>query len=77
MYKRQYWDRDTWKYVIKYGLKLSEDFIAHVMSEEGETFLQSVSGEDSWQERLQDLKQQKNTLCLLPDDAGDISLEEF
>lgn len=47
------------------------------MSEEGETFLQSVSGEDSWQERLQDLKQQKNTLCLLPDDAGDISLEEF
>lgn len=74
---KYYWDRDTWKYVVKYGLKLSEDFIAHVMSEEGETFLQSVSEEDSWQERLQDLKQQKNTLCLLPDDAGDILLEEF
>lgn len=74
---KYYWDRDTWKYVVKYGLKLREDFIAHVMSEEGEAFLQSALGEDLWQERLQDLKQQKNTLCLLPDDAGEISLEEF
>ncbi|MFG6369530.1 MAG: hypothetical protein K1W16_14180 [Lachnospiraceae bacterium] len=72
-----YWDRDTWKYVVKYGLKLPEDFIVHVMSEEGEAFLKSMSGKDSWQEQLEELKQQKNTLCLLPDDAGDSSLEAF
>ncbi len=74
---KYYWDRDTWKYVVKYGLKLPEDFITHVMSEEGEAFLQSAIGTDSWQEQLQELKQQKTTLCLLPDDAGDISFDAF
>ena len=33
------WDRDTWKYVVKYGLELPQEFIDHVMSEEGTRFM--------------------------------------
>ena len=75
---KYYWDRDTWKYVIKYGLKLPADFVEHVMSPEGEAFLKGFAARnDSWQDWIQEMKQEKNTLCLLPEDAGDIPLEEF
>ena len=75
---KYYWDRDTWKYVVKYGLKLPKDFVDHVMSPEGEAFLKEFAAQnDSWQNRIQEMKQAKNTLCLLPEDAGDILLEKF
>lgn len=72
------WDRDTWKYIVKYGLKVPQDFIDHVMSEEGEAYLrQSAEKNDSWSRRIADWKQEENTLCLLPEDAGDMGLEDF
>ncbi len=72
------WDRDTWKYVVKYGLKLPQDFIDHVMSDAGRVFLEEfAAGEESWQKAIAQLKQEKNTLCLLPEDAGDVALEDF
>ena len=36
-----YWDRDTWKYVLKYHVTLPQDFIDHVMSEQGAAFLEA------------------------------------
>lgn len=73
-----YWDRDTWKYVVKYGLKLPREFIHHVMSQAGEAFLKQFAEEnDSWGKRVVEWKEQVNTFCLLPEDAGDIPLDEF
>ena len=34
------WDRDTWKYVVKYHVTLPQTFIDHVMSDEGRSFLE-------------------------------------
>ncbi len=73
-----YWDRDTWKYVLKYHVTLPQEFIDHVMSDEGTAFLEAQAREsDSWVSRIKDWKEQKDTLCLLPDIAGDEKLENF
>ena len=46
-----YWDRDTWKYVVKHHLRLPQDFIDHVMSEEGTRFIESqIDENDLWNE---------------------------
>lgn len=72
------WDRDTWKYVVKYGLTLPQDFIDYVMSEAGTTYLQSCqeSGE-TWSDVISGMKAGENRLCLLPDDAGDGNIIDF
>lgn len=72
------WDRDTWKYVVKYGLTLPQEFIDHVMSKVGTEFIQKCkeSGE-SWSGKIDEMKNRENTLCLLPADAGDMELENF
>ncbi|MBR4621911.1 MAG: hypothetical protein IKO44_00090 [Ruminococcus sp.] len=73
-----YWDRDAWKYVVKYHVKLPEEFIAKVMSDEGTEFLEKCSNSDeSWTKEIDKLKGRPNTLCLLPDDAGDLKLDDF
>lgn len=73
-----YWDRDTWKYVLKYHVTLPQEFIDHVMSDEGTAFLrEQEQATDSWAGRIQDLKKQEGVLCLLPDNAGDEELEDF
>ncbi len=75
---KYYWDRDTWKYVIKYGLVLPQEFIDHVMSDEGTAFLEKCAkANNSWGKVIEEWKEQPNTLCLLPTDAGDMELEEF
>lgn len=74
-----YWDRDTWKYVVKYGLKLPQTFIDHVMSEEGTQFLESCKADKndngSWSDVIKDWKKEPG--CWLPDNAGDKELEDF
>lgn len=73
-----YWDRDTWKYVLKYGLVLPQEFIEYVMSDEGTEFIeQHIKDEDEWSLAIKQWKQSENGLCLLPDDAGNIALEDF
>ena len=73
-----YWDRDTWKYVLKYHVTLPQDFIDYVMSKKGTEFLDQCEEEDeSWSERIKFWKESKQGLCLLPDDAGDLGLEDF
>ena len=41
------WDRDTWKYVLKYHVTLPQDFIDKVMSEKGTAFLDKCAGSDN------------------------------
>lgn len=73
-----YWDRDTWKYVLKYNLTLPQDFIDYVMSDAGTEFIETrIHGENAWTEAIKDWKTKEGTLCLLPDDAGDIDLKDF
>ena len=73
-----YWDRDTWKYVVKYHLTLPQEFVDYVMSEEGAAYIeQFIEKSDSWSETIKKWKKQKGCLCLLPDDAGEIELENF
>ena len=75
---KYYWDRDTWKYVVKYGLELPQAFIDHVMSEEGTKFIeQQIEENESWSDTIKQWKKQKGLLCLMPDDAGDKDLEDF
>lgn len=75
---KYYWDRDTWKYVVKYGLVLPEDFIDHVMSEEGTAFLRKCSAEaESWSSVIKEWKEQPDSLCLIPDNIGDKELKDF
>lgn len=74
-----WWDRDMWKYVVKYHVTLPKEFVDHVMSDKGTEFLmQCRSEKDSWTKRIKDWKDsEENGLCLLPDDAGNIVLEDF
>ena len=75
---KYYWDRDTWKYVLKYNLVLPQEFIDHVMSDEGTLFLEKCAKENnSWGNVIGKWKEQPNTICLLPENAGDIDLEDF
>ncbi len=73
-----YWDRDAWKYVLKYHVTLPQSFIDKVMSDKGTDFLEKVAAsDDSWRKRIQEMKERPNTLCLMPDNAGDYSLDDF
>lgn len=52
-----YWDRDTWKYVLKYRVALPQEFVDHVMSDRGTAFLEAQTGEqDSWANRIENRK---------------------
>ena len=73
-----FWDRDTWKYVVKYGLKLPQEFIDHVMSEAGSKFIEScIEENESWSTVIKEWKKKKGFICFLPDNAGDVELDEF
>lgn len=73
-----YWDRDAWKYVMKYHVKLPTAFINKVMSDKGTIFLEKCAESDeSWSKRIKAFKESKNGLCLIPDNSGDIPFEKF
>ncbi len=75
---KYYWDRDAWKYVLKYHVKLPQDFIEHVMSDEGTTFLENArKNKDSWYHQVEEIEEGNSHINLLPRDGGDVSLEEF
>jgi hypothetical protein len=57
---------------------LPQDFIDKVMSDEGTAFLEKCSENDnSWSKTIKEWKKKPNQLCLMPDDAGDLSLDDF
>lgn len=73
-----YWDRDTWKYVVKYHVMLPEAFISHVLSDEGQAYLKKFyANPSSWSDTIGQWKEQKDSICLLPDNAGDCELKDF
>jgi hypothetical protein len=74
-----WWDRDAWKYVVKYHVMLPQAFVDYVMSDLGTKYLEEFSrNNESWQATIKDWKESENyDLCLLPDNAGDIELENF
>ncbi len=75
---KYYWDRDTWKYVVKYHVTLPPEFIDHVMSEEGRAFIEHFLDQSvSWSDTIKKWKKQQGIMCLLPDNAGEVELEEF
>ena len=77
---KYYWDRDTWKYVVKYGLILPDYFIEHVNSTEGQHFYSNYANQHStWKDLIVNAKRHSdgNSLILLPDDIGDIDLADF
>lgn len=64
--------------MLKYHVTLPQEFIDHVMSDAGTEFLEEQAGQsDSWTGWIKDLKEQEGTLCLLPEDAGNIELDDF
>ena len=72
------WDKDTWKYVVKYGLELPQSFIDHVMSDAGTRFIeQLIDANESWSETIKQWKKEKGFLCLLPDSDTDEELKNF
>jgi len=75
---KYFWDRDMWKYVVKYHVTLPEDFIDYIMSGAGDDFLESFySHPDSWSGTIKKWKNEERGLCLLPDDTGNIDLSDF
>jgi len=75
---RYCWDRDTWKYVVKYGLKLPEEFVEYVMTGGGDEFLDTYAESHlSWKKIIADMKFGEEMGRLYPEDAGDIDIEEF
>ena len=75
---KYYWDRDTWKYVLKYHVTLPQEFVDYVMSDEGNAFIeQFIDESDSWSNKIKQLKMRKGSMCFLPDDAGEIDLKDF
>ena len=72
------WDRDTWKYVLKYGLTLPQSFIDHVMSDEGTEFLKKCGTKsDFWYNKIEVLEAGAPHLNLMPTDCGDVPLDDF
>ncbi len=61
---------------MKYGLVLPQEFIDYVMSDEGTGFIEQHI-KDEWSLTIKQWKQSENGLCLLPDEAGNIVLEDF
>ena len=49
-----------------------------MMSEEGTAFLEKCAKSDeSWIKRIKELKESPDILCLMPENAGDYSLDDF
>ncbi len=72
------WDRDTWKYVVKYGLVLPQDFIDHVMSEEGTRFLEEQNVlQESWSKTIDKWTEETGMISYLYPDEGNTNLDDF
>lgn len=72
------WDRDTWKYVLKYGLVLSDRFVEYVMSEKGTEFIEKqLDSRISWEKAIEKMKRNPKGIFFLPNDAGELPIDKF
>ncbi len=75
---KYFWDRDLWKYVVKYHVVLPEEFVDYVMSGKGDRFLEYMSASDlSWGKAFDDWDKDPHTHVYMPRDAGDIDIKDF
>lgn len=73
-----WWDRDTWKYVTKYHVRLPQELVDYVISVAGDEFLQEHAPQaDSWFQNIEGSYSDTPHVNLLPEDAGDVGVEEF
>lgn len=67
-----------YQHPFRKDVTLPQEFMDHVMSEAGTEFIQKCKERgESWSSKIDEMKDRENTLCLLPDDAGDMELENF
>ena len=72
------WDNFTWKYVMKYNLRLPESFIDHVMSEEGTAFIEKAIDESKlWSVTVKKYKKQLGYRCFIPTQSELRELDNF
>ena len=64
------WDRDTWKYVKKYHLRLPEEFIEYVMAKDPKEI---VDNRESWNKKFKEW----GVNSFLPENGGDVKLDDF
>ena len=72
------WERDTWKYVLKYGLKLPQSFIDYVMSEEGTKYIENYAKKDKvFSEILKKYNEDPKNLTVHVEGEDGIPYDEF
>lgn len=72
------WDRDAWKYVTKYHVRLPQEFVDYVMSGAGDDFLREhLPDASSWFQQIEDSYGDTSHANLLPKNAGSIDIEDF
>lgn len=75
---RYWWDRDAWKYVVKYHVRLPQEFVDYVMSGAGDEFLRARKpSSNSWHDAIEGSYGNTAHGNFLPRDAGDKALEDF
>lgn len=73
-----WWDRDTWKYVTKYHVRLPQEFVDFVMSGAGDEFARThIPYARSWFETIESNYGDEPHANFLPQDAGDINIDQF
>lgn len=72
------WDRDTWKYVFKFNLLIPQEFIDHVMSDQGDSFIEHcIDHNDSWSTTIKRWKKSQGYIVFLPGKSQLDSLKDF
>ena len=62
---------------MKYGLTLPQDFIDHVMSDEGTRFLEEQGIlQESWDKKIAEWETD-GLVSFLPNNAGSVDVEDF
>ena len=64
--------------MVKYHVTLPQEFIDYVMSGEGDAVLNEYQDQpDTWADVFQKMRERDNVNCMLPDDAGDMDIDDF
>lgn len=72
------WERETWKYVLKYGLKLPKSFIDYVMSEKGTKYIENHAKMDEiFAEILKKYEEDPKNLTVYVEGENGVPYDEF
>ena len=72
------WDRDAWKYASKYHVELPQEFIDHVLSEDGQKWLEEHKDLEPGQgHKALGKMVEGHGLNLTPKNDGDVPIDKF